>query len=143
MTDEEVRACLREYIDEIVVSTLHPDGSIHSVAMYYGILGGQIGVLTKRKSQKVQNLLRDPRMTCLMANGSSYQELRGVELVGTAVVTDDLDTMRELAISIRRRRGQPFDEDSVLATVHNRVALLHTATRVVSWDHRKLQCSDE
>jgi hypothetical protein len=138
MTNEEAWSFLEEYTGEIVISTLHPDGSIHSVAMYYGIVGGRIGVLTKRKSQKVQNVLGDPRMTCLIASGSSYGELRGVELVGTARITDDMGPMRELAIGIRRRRGQPFDEASVQATVHNRVALLHTATRIVSWDHRKL-----
>jgi hypothetical protein len=138
MTDEEVWACLREFTGEIVISTLHHDGSIHSVAMYYGVLGNRIGVLTKRKSQKVRNLLRDPRMTCLMATGSSYGELRGVELVGTAAVTDDVGTMRELAINIRRRRGQPFDEETLQATVYNRVAVIHTATRIVSWDHGKL-----
>jgi len=33
---------------------------------------------TKAKSQKVQNLRRDPRITCLVEEGDSYDQLRGV-----------------------------------------------------------------
>jgi hypothetical protein len=98
-------------------------------------------VLTKRKSQKVQNLRRDPRMTCLVATGQSYEELRGVELIGAAEVTDDPAIMRAISLSIRARRGQPvgeIGEGALEAHLYNRVAIVHTATRIVSWDHRKL-----
>ena len=71
------------------LATYNHDGSIHLVAMWYGFLpDGSVGFETFAKSQKVQNLQRDARMTALVEAGDTYDQLRGVELVGTEV-TDD------------------------------------------------------
>jgi PPOX class probable F420-dependent enzyme len=143
MSDDEVSAYLHDHTGTIVMSTILGDGSIHSVAMWYGFVGDKIGVTTKSKSQKVRNLLRDPRMTLLVESGQAYDELMGVELVGSAEVIDDPATLREIVQSLRRRRGGPqvgeISEAELQASIHNRVAIVHTAQRVVSWDHRKLQ----
>src|SRR6516165_135957 len=60
MTPEEVDAFLHERMS-MTMSTISPDGSIHSVAMWYGFLEGAVAFETKTKSQKVQNLRRDRR----------------------------------------------------------------------------------
>ena len=44
---------------------------------------------TFAKSQKVLNLRRDPKITGLVEAGEAYQQLRGVELRGTARLIDD------------------------------------------------------
>jgi hypothetical protein len=44
----------------MTMCSIGPDGSIHAVAMWYGFLDGCVTVETKAKSQKVQNLRRDP-----------------------------------------------------------------------------------
>jgi len=138
MSEAEIRTYLQAHTGEIVMSTMHPDGSIHSVAMYYGFVDDRIGVLTKRKSQKAQNVVRDRRMTVLVATGTSYEELRGVEIVGAAAATTDPGVLLALANSIRKRRGEPVDDETLAATIHNRVAILLDPVRVVSWDHSKL-----
>ena len=81
MTPDEVDAFLAERRNMTMCSISH-DGSIHAVAMWYGFLDGCVTVETKAKSQKVQNLRRDPRLTLLFEDGDYYEELRGVELVG-------------------------------------------------------------
>ena len=90
MTPDEVDAFLAER-RAMTMCSLAPDGSIHAVAMWYGFLEGAIAVETKAKSQKAQNLRRDPRLTLLFEDGDYYEELRGVELVGRAEVIDDPD----------------------------------------------------
>src|SRR5689334_20267059 len=99
MTPEEVEALLRERMS-MTMSTISPDGTIHSVAMWYGFLEGAVAFETKSKSQKVQNLRRDPRLTCLVETGDTYDQLRGVTLVGRGEVIDDPARMWELGVSV-------------------------------------------
>ena len=138
MTPAEIETFLQEHTQDVVMSTIHRDGTIHSVAMYYGFVDGRLGVLTKKRSQKARNVMRDPRATFLVATGTEYSELCGVELAGTAEVTTEKDLMMRLAHSIRSRRGQAVDQESLDATVHNRIAIFCQPQRVVSWNHSKL-----
>ena len=143
MTASEIDDYLRGHTSDIVMSTMHPDGSIHSVAMYYGFADGRLGVLTKQKSQKARNVRRDPRATFLVTSGTHYDELRGVELAGRVDLSTDRALMLRLAESIRTRRGQAADPQTLCATVHNRVAIMITPSRVVSWDHAKLVAAQD
>jgi general stress protein 26 len=109
--------------------------------MWYGFLDGCVTVETKAKSQKVQNLRRDPRLTLLFEDGEYYEELRGVELVGKAEVVDDPEKLWTLGISVFERYYGPYSEDlkPFLETMlHKRVAVKLSVERTVSWDHRKL-----
>ena len=74
MTPDEVDAFIHERRPMSKCSINH-DGSIHAIAMWYGFLDGLVAVETKAKSQKVQNLRRDPRLTCLFEDGDAYEEL--------------------------------------------------------------------
>ena len=51
--------------------------------MWYAIIDGAPCFWTFAKSQKVVNLRRDPRITCMVEAGDEYSDLRGVELVAT------------------------------------------------------------
>jgi PPOX class probable F420-dependent enzyme len=140
MTPEEIEAFLTAS-RTMTMCSLAPDGSIHAVAMWYGFLDGSVTVETKAKSQKVQNLRRDPRLTLLFEDGEAYEELRGVELVGEAEVIDDPAQLWKLGISVFERYYGPYNEElapAVETMLHKRVAVKMHATRTVSWDHRKL-----
>ena len=102
MTPAEIDAFLAER-RAMTMCSIGPDGSIHAIAMWYGFLDGCVAVETKTKSQKVQNLRRDPRLTLLFEDGETYEELRGVELVGRGEVIDDPDRLRTLGISVFER----------------------------------------
>src|SRR4051795_232674 len=95
MTEEEIDAFLTQR-QSMSMATIDKDDRIHLVAMWYGFLEGAIAFETKAKSQKVANLRRDPRLTVMVEAGESYEELRGVELVGTAEIVEDPDRMWEL-----------------------------------------------
>lgn len=140
MTPEEVEAFLAER-HSAAMSTLSPDGTIHSIAMWYGFLEGAVAFETKAKAQKVLNLRRDPRMTMLVEAGESYDELRGVTLVGRGEIIDDPDRMWELGVSVFERYNAPYTEELkpfVEAMLHKRVVVKLHVDRTITWDHRKL-----
>ena len=140
MTPEEVEGFLAER-RPMTMCSIAPDGSIHAVAMWYGFLEGCVTVETKAKSQKVQNLRRDPRCTCLFEDGDCYEELRGVELVGQAEIIEDPDRLWELGVNVFERYNAPYTEELkplVEAMLHKRVAIKLHVEKTVSWDHRKL-----
>ncbi len=140
MTAEEVEAFLGER-RPMTMCTLNHDGSIHAVAMWYGWLEGCVAIETKAKSQKAQNLRRDPRMTALFEDGEHYDELRGVELVGRAEIVEEPDRLLELGKSVFSRYYAPYSDEMLpfVETMLSKriVAKLHVE-RTVSWDHRKL-----
>jgi len=140
MTPEEIDAFLAER-RPMSMCSIGADGSIHAIAMWYGFLDGCITVETKAKSQKVQNLRRDPRLTLLFEDGDYYEELRGVELVGRAEIVDDPDQLWKLGISVFERYYGAYSDDLkpfLEAMLNKRVAVKMHAERTVSWDHRKL-----
>ena len=140
MTDEEIDEFLRGR-HSMSCATIGPSGDIHMVAMWYGFLDGCVAMETKAKSQKVQNLRRSPRITCMVEAGDVYEELRGVELVGSAEIIDDPDRLFEIGISVWERYQGPYTEESkpfVEMMLNKRVGIKVDVERVVSWDHRKL-----
>jgi PPOX class probable F420-dependent enzyme len=125
----------------MTMCTLNVDGTIHAVAMWFGFLDGRIAIETKAKSQKAQNLRRNPMVTCLFEAGDTYDELRGVELVGHGEIIEDDERCFELGVSHFMRYQGPYDDtkrDLVLAMLHKRIVVALHVDRVVSWDHRKL-----
>ncbi len=140
MSAEEVDAFLAER-RPMTMCTLNHDGSIHAVAMWYGFLEGCVAVETKAKSQKAQNLRRDPRMTLLFEDGDSYDELRGVELVGRAEIVENPERLLELGKSVFGRYYAPYTDEMlpfVEVMLQKRIVAKLHVDRTVSWDHRKL-----
>src|SRR5579859_5588766 len=90
MTPAEVDDMLRAH-RKVQLATLNPDGSVHLVTMYYGMLDGRIAFWTYRASQKALNLARDPRITCLVEDGDAYFDLRGVQVAGVTQLIDSPD----------------------------------------------------
>ena len=144
MTPEEADEFIRGW-HTMNCATMKGDGTIHLVAMWYAFLEGAPAFETKAKSQKVLNLRRDPRITCLIEEGDTYDQLRGVELVGTGEIVEEHDRIFEIGVSIveRQSNGRPFERTPEgIAMVENlirkRVGIKIHVDKIVSWDHRKL-----
>ena len=140
MTEDEIHTFLHEK-RTMSMATIGPGGRIHLVAMWYGFVDGAIGFETKTKSQKVQNLRRDNRLTVLVEDGLKYEELRGVEMAGWGEVIDDPDQLFQLGVSVFERYQGPYTDEMkpyVEMMLNKRVLVkLHTE-QVVSWDHSKI-----
>lgn len=127
------------------LATVGVDGQPHLVAMWYGIVDGEIWLETKIKSQKAVNLRRDPRFTFMIEAGDTYDSLRGVSFEGTVEITDDPDTILRVGISVWERYTGPYTEDMkpyVEQMMNKRIAVRVKASRYRSWDHRKLGLPD-
>jgi PPOX class probable F420-dependent enzyme len=123
------------------VATVGPKGQLNLVAMWYAVLDQHIWIETKRKSQKVVNLRRDPRMSFLVETGDTYDQLRGVALEGTGAIVDDPDVVWDVCVNVFERYNAPYTDELkpfVELMAHNRVAIRLDVDRIRSWDHRKL-----
>jgi PPOX class probable F420-dependent enzyme len=141
MTDAEIQAFLTEGHKTLQVATFNHDGSIHLVAMWFAMDGPSPVFWTYNKSQKILNLQRDSRMTCLVETGGKYEELKGVELVGTGEVITDRDEIMKHGFHIAQRYFGPMGDESrpfVEKTGAKRYLVRMHVDRVVSWDHTKL-----
>jgi PPOX class probable F420-dependent enzyme len=142
MSDEEIAAFLEQSRTASMV-TIGPGGMPHVVAMWYGLIDGKIYFETKGKSQKVQNLRRDPRIVVAVEAGDTYDQLRGVSVEGEAVLIEDTtaDEYWAAGISLFERYQGEYSEEMhpfVEMMMNKRVAVRVEPTRVRSWDHRKL-----
>jgi len=140
MTDAEVTAFL-EQSRTINIATIGATGLPHVVAMWYGLIDGKVWFETKAKSQKAVNLKRDPRITCLVEDGLTYDSLRGVSLEGTAEIVDDPDALWAVGVSVWERYNGPYSEEVkplVEFMLNKRVAVRVDVERIRSWDHHKL-----
>lgn len=140
MSDEEIT----DFINNsrtTTMATLGADGQPHLVAMWYAVIDGELWFETKAKSQKVVNLKRDPRITCLIEDGLTYDTLRGVSIEGHAEIVEDADKLFEVGISVFERYTAPYTDEMkpiVEAMLNKRIAVRVRPARIRSWDHRKL-----
>ena len=140
MNDEEIRAFLEEQ-RILQVATIGKDGWPHLIAMWYVLINDQVVFWTYAKSQKAINLRRDPRLTCLVESGVRYDELRGVQIKGRAIINDDRETVQRIGEVIFERYTGPLNDNTrqlVSAQAPKRVVVFVEPVEIVSWDHRKL-----
>lgn len=140
MTDEEIAAFVASS-RVATLATIGPSGLPHLVAMWYGVLDGQIWFETKEKSQKARNLMRDPRVTVMIEAGDTYDTLRGVSLEGEATIVTDPDAIWQVGLSVWERYTGPYTEElrpALEAMLSKRIVARIDPTRIRSWDHRKL-----
>src|SRR3954447_14979034 len=140
MSDEEVAGLLAG-ARTATMASIGPDGQPHLVAMWFSIIDGDICFETKAKSQKAVNLRRDPRISVLVEDGQTYEELRGVSLEGRAEVSEDAELLWRIGVNMFERYYGPYSDEMkpmVEAMLNKRVAVRVKADRKRSWDHRKL-----
>jgi PPOX class probable F420-dependent enzyme len=140
MSDEEIRTFLQEQ-RILQVATIDHDGWPHLVAMWYVLINDQIVFWTYAKSQKAVNLRRDARLTCLVETGERYDELRGVQIKGQAIINDDRETVQRIGATIWERYSGPLNDNTrqmIIAQASKRVLVFVKPVEIVSWDHRKL-----
>lgn len=128
---------------KVQVATVGAHGEPHLTTLFYVMQDDRLAFWTYGASQKVVNLRRDPRITCLVEDGEEYLELRGVTLRGTARILDSYDEIRSLGAEVARRMAGNVDlgelgEEIVEQQAHKRVGIVVEPDRVASWDHRKM-----
>lgn len=142
MTAEEQAAFLREG-HTLQVASIGPRGYPHQVAMWYALIDGRVHFTTYARSQKVQNLRRDPKISVMLEAGTPYNELRGLVIEGDAdIIEGDSElAARVMMMSGSRRPAEPPagpPTEQTLRAVAKRAVIRVNPVRIYSWDHRKL-----
>ena len=149
MTSDEIATFIRDGRTAVLV-TLGDDGFPEPVGMWFIVDDdGSVWMRTYAKSQKVLNLLRDPKAALLVETGETYGELRGVQLVGTIEVTDDIDRICDVLAGLMvKYEGLASEHVAAVREAYRpraakQRALTMNVERIVSWDHRKLATSSD
>ncbi len=138
MSEDEVRAFLEEQM-VMTIGTIGPNGRPHLMALWYVPDGIGMTGWTYAKSQKAKNLERDPRATVQVEDGIQYHELRGVMMECDVELDQEAEPY---GLALFERYAGTLDEKvttMVEKQAPKRVGLRFTPTRVVSWDHSKLE----
>lgn len=126
------------------VATIGPSGHPHLVAMWFVVRDGKPTFWTFGKSQKVANLRRDPKITGLVEAGEVYQELRGVEVRGTAELIEDPAAVLAIGLAVAEKYNGPDAaigeraRSMIEAQAAKRIGIAIDVDHVASWDHRKI-----
>ena len=142
MSDAEVEDFLA-VSKKVQVATVNADGSPHLTTLFYIVQDGRIAFWTYGRSQKVKNLERDPRVTCLVETGDDYFELRGVSVSGRAELVTDEEGIRRVGTAVASRMVDGAElgdigRDEVERQVRKRVGVVVVPEKTASWDHRKM-----
>jgi len=142
MTEAEIAAYLADQTI-LNVASIGPSGHPHLVAMWYVVMNGEIVFWTFGKSQKVLNLKRNPKITGLIESGDSYDQLKGLEVVGTARLIEDYDTILSIGKAVGLKyNGEGAISDAAMpfleAQAKKRIGIAIEVERYVSWDHTKM-----
>ena len=141
MSDDELRAFLEEQM-VMQCATVGPQGLPHMVPLWFVAEEGSLIGWTYAKSQKARNLERDPRATLGIEDGVQYQELRGVMLECDVELERDPAAVEGYGLALFGRYAGDLGPEvraMVAAQARKRVGLRFVPSRVVSWDHRKLE----
>ena len=131
---------------KVQVATVNPDGSPHLTTLFYVVRDGRLAFWTYGRSQKIRNLERDPRITCLVEDGDDYFELRGVSISGTAEFVREHDDLVDLGTAVAMRMVG-VDDPAALGDIGaaevqrqalKRVGVVVTPDHVATWDHSKM-----
>jgi len=145
MTPVEVASFLRP-ARTAVLTTLDRAGWPHSTAMWFNPEDDRISMWTYAKSQKVKNVVRDPRTAFLVEEGVAYNELKGVLIRGRAQLVDTFDDVADVGRRLYERYTLPRTglaiEDGPIVEIERqarkRVAIVIPMDAIASWDHAKL-----
>ncbi len=145
MTEDEIAAYLRDK-QTIVITSIGRDGVPHPVPMWFAVeADGAIVMSTFTKSQKIQNLKRDPRVALLAEDGELYAELRGVLFTGEAELVPDTDDVIAILNAISQGGGEASatalteaEQAGLRAQAAKRTGIRVRPQKAVSWNHRKL-----
>jgi PPOX class probable F420-dependent enzyme len=142
LSEQEVQDFLAANI-KVQIATIGPDGSPHLTTLFYVVEDGQLAFWTYGRSQKVVNLRRDARISCLVEDGEDYFELRGVSIQGKARILEEYDDVRALGAKVTRAMAGgadlgDFGDEIVEKQARKRVGIVVEPIKVASWDHRKM-----
>lgn len=140
----QMPAMTNEELDEFLagphlarLSTINPDGTPHTLPIWYAWRNGRILMSTQAMQRKVKNIERDPRVTVLI-DTADFPYL-GVMIEGRAEL--DFEGAADKRVTIFERyigsRDGAIEAARGLASKWDPVVIRVEPTRMISFDYRK------
>ena len=128
---------------KVQVATIGADGVPQLTTLFYVVEDGKIAFWTYGRSQKIVNIRRDARVTCLVEDGVDYFELRGATITGTARLIEEYDDIKALGSKVATVMAAgvdlgEFGEEIVAKQALKRVGVIIEPEKIATWDHRKM-----
>lgn len=122
------------------VATIGPDGP-HATPLWFYWDSTHLWLYSITRAQRWADLVHDPRIGIAVDAGETYDQLRGVEITGTAEVVGEVPRTGAPNPELERVEAafvaKNFDRDEMFHD--GRHAWLRvTPTKIASWDFRKL-----
>jgi hypothetical protein len=119
-------------------ATINRDGTIHLVPLWFLWRAPELLLPTNRRTRKSRNLERNPSATIMIDDSRVGFDLRGITLVGEAVLDDGPDalmTNREIHLKYLTQAGRDLpDVDRYLST--DDVTIRFRVLRASTWNLR-------
>lgn len=149
MTEDELLTFLSEGIKTLQVASNDHDGFPHLVPMWFLVEDGKVVFRSFSKSQKIVNLRRDPRVSILVEEGATYEELRGAAIKGEGTLVEDAGYCLDLYVGLANRYSffpgiEPGAKPEAEVREYfadyaaKQTAVIVEPVEIVSWDYRKL-----
>ena len=133
---EDERAAYLQTATVARLSSLNPDGTIHTVPMMFRYDGRDIVIGTQLVTRKVRNIERDPSVTVLVDNEAP--PFKGVLVYGHAELDQDDAVTKRIWVF---ERYMPAENATRLATglanLYAPVIIRVRPDRITSWDYTK------
>ncbi|MCX2715408.1 pyridoxamine 5'-phosphate oxidase family protein [Mycolicibacterium sp. J2] len=127
------------------VGTVGATGGPHVTPLWFAWDGSALWLYSIVDSQRWTDVSRDPRIAVVVDAGNDYHDLRGVEMVGRAIVVGEAprtgDSHPELA-EPERLFAEKYFAGSAFVDDGRHGWLRMTPVTVTSWDFRKLPTPD-
>lgn len=123
------------------VASLGPHGEPDVTPLWFVWHDGAIWLSSVVRSQRWANLLRDPRVAVVVDDGETYEQLRGVELVGRAAPVGEVPRAsadRPELDGVEQAYAAKYGVDRDHLYDGHHAWLRVDVERELSWDHRKI-----
>jgi len=123
------------------VATISPAGP-HVSPLWFVWHDEAIWLHSITSSRRFTDLHRDPRIAIVIDDGHDYEELRGVEITGTARVVGEMPRTGSLAVPelepVEKAFASKYQGRETLAYDGRHAWLTVDTEKIVSWDFRKI-----
>lgn len=123
------------------VATVDGQGQPHVTPLWFAWDGAALWLNSLVRSQRWTDLVRNPHVAVVVDAGTSYGELRGVEMRGAAHVVGEVPRSRpsdERVAVPEQLFGRKYNNGGAFPVDGRHAWLRVVPDIVISWDHRKL-----
>ena len=124
------------------VATISASGP-HVSPLWFLWHGGSLWLYSISSSQRFKDLERDPRIAVVVDDGTGFDELRGVELAGTARVVGEVPRTGERhveeLVEVEAAYARKYQDRPTLRYDARHAWLEVSVDKLVSWDFRKMK----